>query len=598
MGTSTLGAKRVLLRLSLFAGAVFPVAFLLWKHAAFSPFIALLIVSGCYVLTFVLLWFRLTLTETFWIKLWGVLAPVLLSSLVAMPGIPVVPYLLLLPLLVILLGVWGAYRFYPLHLDTRLHTARFARIDELSPLFSNTLRPDGLLLGTHKLLPHFVCVRPTPERREIGNLLIVAPTRAGKGLLATSQLLTWQHSVIVNDIKGDLYTATAGYRARLGNVFVIDPQGYGHRYNPLAGKQTEDEMYSAATHLLFKADEGEGVIFTERATVMLTQMLLAAKQEGMAALPYVRFLIRSGLQATAQRLNHLDPQLATQFLDTSFAEADLQDKFLLSSWGTLTAKMRPILTEIVVRSLTASDFTANDLLCAERPVTIYIRWKEQDLLALSPLVRLVWGSLINELLTIYDTREGNGCKPVLLLIDEAGRTAIPILADQATTVVGRGIYLWIAVQSLSQLEAEYGKARSQVLRDNMESQLYYRPTDLLTAQYLEERIGTRSAYAHSTTSRGAEEISLGLTERPIPLLTAQAVLQLRDEEVLGFHRRLPPFKLHRIDWRRYPALKQRRAMLPPEPGTLPPVPDMPIKRLDQMFPAVPHDYIDPDLFPN
>ena len=27
----------------------------------------------------------------------------------------------------------------------------------------------------------------------------------------------------------------------------------------------------------------------------------------------------------------------------------------------------------------------------ERPVTVYIRWKEQDLLALSPLVRLLWG---------------------------------------------------------------------------------------------------------------------------------------------------------------------------------------------------------------
>ena len=64
----------------------------------------------------------------------------------------------------------------------------------------------------------------------------------------------------------------------------------------------------------------------------------------------------------------------------------------------------------------------------------------------------------------------------MLLIDEAGRTAIPSLADHATTVVGRGISIWLAVQSLSQLEVVYGKARAQVLRDNMESQLYYRPT--------------------------------------------------------------------------------------------------------------------------
>src|SRR2546425_989610 len=85
------------------------------------------------------------------------------------------------------------------------------------------------------------------------------------------------------------------------------------------------------------------------------------------------------------------------------------------------------------------------------------RLKEQDLLALSPLVRLLWGTLMNELLTTYDTNQGDGCKPVLLLIDEASKTAIPSLSEHAATVVGRGIYLWIAVQSLSQLEAAYGR---------------------------------------------------------------------------------------------------------------------------------------------
>ncbi len=40
------------------------------------------------------------------------------------------------------------------------------------------------------------------------------------------------------------------------------------------------------------------------------------------------------------------------------------------------------------------------------PVTVYLRWKEQNLLALSPLVRLLWGTLIDELITTYDTKGG------------------------------------------------------------------------------------------------------------------------------------------------------------------------------------------------
>ncbi len=195
--------------------------------------------------------------------------------------------------------------------DNRSHQARFANTSELRQLLSHTPVADGLLLGSRNAR-HFVAVRPTKTRRELGNLLVVAPTRGGKGLLATSQLLSWQHSVVVNDIKGELFSQTAGYRSTLGNVFVIDPTGIGHCYDPLLGKHTEDELLSAATHLLFKPDEGEGAIFTQRAIVMLTQLFLAARREGIAPFPYVRRIIRLGLQEAAHRLHEVSAELATQ----------------------------------------------------------------------------------------------------------------------------------------------------------------------------------------------------------------------------------------------------------------------------------------------
>src|SRR5207248_3210115 len=138
-----------------------------------------------------------------------------------------------------------------------------------------------------------------------------------------------------------------GYRSTLGEVYVIDPTGVGHCYDPLAEKKTEDELLSAASHLLYQADEGEGRIFTQRATVMLTQLFAAAKLEGHNPLPYARHMIRLGLQACAARLHAVSPELATQLLDVSFKDANFSDRFLLSAWGTLTARMRPLLTETV-----------------------------------------------------------------------------------------------------------------------------------------------------------------------------------------------------------------------------------------------------------
>jgi len=155
----------------------------------------------------------------------------------------------------------------------------------------------------------------------------------------------------------------------------------------------------------------------------------------------------------------LDPILATRFLDTNFLKADLTDKFLLSCWGTLVHRLQPLLTETVIRSLTHSDFTPAELLCSPKPKTVYIRWKEQDLLPLSPLNRLLWSSFINELTTNYDrkpgqTAEEKGCNPVLLLIDEGGRTAIPNLHDAASTVCGRGVCVFhakVATDSIRKL---------------------------------------------------------------------------------------------------------------------------------------------------
>jgi type IV secretion system protein VirD4 len=320
---------------------------------------------------------------------------------------------------------------------------------------------------------------------------------------------------------------------------------------------------------------------------MLTQLFLAARQEGFSTLPYVRGITRSGLPAAAQKLNSLNPDLATQFLDVELTEANLNDRFLLSAWGTLSARMRPILTETVVCSLAGSDFRAGELMTSKKPITVYLRWPERDLLTLSPLVRLLWGSLIDELITTYDKQAGEDCSPVLLLIDEAGRTAIPSLADHATTVVGRGVSLWVAIQSLSQLETVYGKARANTLRDNMETQIYYRPGSQETAEYLERCLGRISEYAQSHTERDGAKISQGHSEQGVPLLTAQEIRQMGDEDIIGFHRRLQPFQARRMDWRCFPLLAQRHRIPPPQLPVLPQPETPQIKALSST-------YIDPD----
>ena len=121
--------------------------------------------------------------------------------------------------------------------DHSLHGARFAYPHELEQLIAPALVDGNSLLlgvwGNKRPLR----VAPQPTRPELGNLGVVARTRGGKGLLAKAQILTWRGSLLVNDIKGDLYEETAGHKREHSDVYVFDTRGLGHRFDPLQGQR-------------------------------------------------------------------------------------------------------------------------------------------------------------------------------------------------------------------------------------------------------------------------------------------------------------------------------------------------------------------------
>ena len=109
----------------------------------------------------------------------------------------------------------------------------------------------------------------------------------------------------------------------------------------------------------------------------------------------------------------------------------------------------------------------------------------------------------------------------------------------------------------------------------MDSQIFYRQADLETAQYIEKRLGYKSGFAHSNTTHEGQETSAGESEREIPLMSAQEIMQMSDEEIIGFHRGLRPFRAKRMDWRRFPLLEHRQHVPPPPLPILPPLDEHP-----------------------
>ncbi len=511
-----------------------------------------------------------------WTLVWAAGAPWALLACTWLVPRPFLVAAWLLPLPWVWCGIWplNGQRAAPLH-RARWATRRDLRALVARPTNDGLPPTEGLVLGRHDR--DWLVVRAQPQHRELGGMLVVGRPRSGKGLLGVTQLLgAWEHrSMVCTDLKGDLHTATAGWRAQHGRIVVLDPTGVGQRFDPLAERETEDDLYRAAQDILHVAGEGDGQAFTERAASMLAALFVAAKREGIPCLPYARELIRLGLRSAGERLDRVDPLLCQQLLADRLDEADWESRFLTGSWQTLVSRTWPLLTERVVRTFGGSDFRPADLL-GDEPISVYLRLTERDMRGLKPLLKLVWETLLNELVAHYDGTGGAGCHPVLLLLDEAARFAVPSLPEYAATVPGRGISLWVAVQSLSQLEGVYGRAGALALREALESQVFYRPSDLATAQFLEERLGQVSAYAHSVShGQDGGRSSEGRSERPVALLTAQEVLQLPAEQVLLFHRDRPPGRQQRADWRTVPALRTRQGLAVPAIGELPAVPPLP-----------------------
>ena len=76
-------------------------------------------------------------------------------------------------------------------------------------------------------------------------------------------------------------------------------------------------------------------------------------------------------------------------------------------------------------------------------------------------------------------------------------------------------------------------------------------------------------------------------------MTAQEIKQMPDEDIIGFHRNVPPFRAKRMDWRHIPLLVERQLIPPPALSPLP-TRDLELPLLGHALPAFPDGFIDPD----
>ena len=407
-----------------------------------------------------------------------------------------------------------------------LYNAHWASPTELTPLKLTYPAGDSVMLGF--AYGNIFGITPGSfGQREMGHLLVCGPSRSGKGLHLTSNLLSWKHSTVVVDIKGELYRMTAGHRAAMGQrIIMLSPTGEGQRYDPFSELATDEAIRGVVTMILDPDADGSNAAFARRATFALFAAVKGALSLKQPVLPFVRRVTALGLEGFCKELWRI-PDHAVQMSLVDFLREDpfkfdwdsvAGNKYLDNSWTGMLTKLQPLFSEGILKMTSANDFRATDLV--EHPTTVYLVFRESELEYTGTAFKVVMLAMINTLIRHFDLNPDITTLPLQLNFDEAGRLAIPRLPDLVSTVAGRGMTAVIYVQSISQLEGAYGQDGKSTILDNTHTKIFYRPKDSDTATYISDKCGQLMAedLRQSDGTEGNVQQSIGV--RPRELVTA------------------------------------------------------------------------------
>ncbi len=332
------------------------------------------------------------------------------------------------------------------------------------------------------------------------HVIVEAPTRSGKGVgIVIPNLLTWEGSVVVLDVKRENYEATAGFRARYGqDVFLFNPtdrEGRSARYNPLSYIDRSDpddviiELQKIATMLFVAPEHGEAFWATGARTGFTgVGAYLAEATDGPFTLGEIyRRMTQSDVRAVFKR------ELAKPSLNLSVgcrtALSDFaggSDNSFADIKKTITNVLGLWLNPLVDWATSVSDFDLRDL--RKRRMSIYLGVSPDELDRIAPLYNLLFQQLID--LNVRDLPDETTTVPVLVILDEFARLGrASVIASAFSYVAGYGIRLLPVIQSRSQLRGVYGEHVADEIVANCGVEVAFTPKELRVANELSERIG-------------------------------------------------------------------------------------------------------------
>ncbi|ABD45644.1 type IV secretory system conjugative DNA transfer family protein [Neorickettsia sennetsu] len=374
--------------------------------------------------------------------------------------------------------------------------------------------------------------------------LLFAPTGSGKGVgFVIPNLLFWEDSVVVHDIKLENFTLTSGYRKKMGQKVYCwspaDPDGKSHCYNPLdwvSSKpgQMVDDVQKIANLLM---PEQDFWVNEARSLFLGVVLYILAVPEKVKSFGEVVRVMRSddvtySLAVALDTMGKKIHPVAYMNIAAFLQKADKERSGVIS---TMNSSLELWANPLIDTTTATSDF--NFMKFKRELTTVYVGLTPDNLTRLQPLMQVFYQQATEFLCRHLPQKD----EPygVLFMMDE-----FPTLGEMEQFKTGiayfRGynVRLFLIIQDTEQLKGIYEEAGMNSFLSNSTYRITFAANNIETANLISQLVGNKTVAQESLNKPKFLDLnpasrSLHISETQRALLLPQEVIMLpRDQQIL------------------------------------------------------------------
>jgi type IV secretion system protein VirD4 len=406
----------------------------------------------------------------------------------------------------------------------------------------------------------------------IYNMLLAAPTRAGKGVSnVIPTLLSYPGSMIVLDFKGENFDMTSGFRATFGRVYRWEPVGYsGHHFNPMMEIRGGEDAFSDANLIAdilttpasgAHSGNASSEHFTTAARDFLTSLILHCLCSDWPdkSLPGCRsFLAQADPEDPENskyiydlmiNADHGDPAVHQSVVEGASAQRKRPDDEGGSVLSTVNNALAVFADAKIKRNTADSEFYIGEFESTNVPITLYITIQYSDVQRISSLIRMF--------ITLFSRRFTSGQTsaakrkfkiPLLFILDEFDKLGrMDELEMNMGIHNGFGIHYFLIFQSINQLNKLYTKDHSFLA--HCRNSIFFAPGagEYDNAELISKICGKESiskaniSYSGGRGGAGYNNASLSTQDQERNLINADEVMKLPLDRFILLVQGMPPY---------------------------------------------------------